>query len=200
MNILITWTNSWIWKYLKENLEKEFNVFKVSKRKAEEKNFFKCDLTKKEEIQNLDFKENIFDLVIFNSWVWYFWEFFQGNLENYEEVINLNILWNIRLLKKLQNNINKNTKLIFIWSYAWKKFFKDWAVYTASKFALRWFSWALKKDWRKVFLVNPKIVETSFHKQKIKIWKNIKKTSLKAILETIKNIISWKETKFEIDL
>lgn len=200
MKILITWTNSWIWKYLNENLDKDFEIYKISKSDSSEKNFYKCDLTKKQEIKNLDFWDKIFDVIILNAWVWFFWEFFQEKLENYEEIIELNILWNIRLLKKLENNLNKNTKIIFIWSYTGKKFFKNWAVYTASKFALRWFAWALKKDWKKVFLLNPKIVETNFHLWKLKIKESLEITSLDSILKTIQKIISWNENIFEIDL
>jgi hypothetical protein len=50
MNILITWTNKWIWKALKEALQEKHNIFKISKSPSKEDNFFQCDLTNKEEI------------------------------------------------------------------------------------------------------------------------------------------------------
>jgi short-subunit dehydrogenase len=47
------------------------------------------------------------------------------------------LLANIRLLKTLEKNINKNTKIIFMGSIISKKFMKNAAVYQASKFGLR---------------------------------------------------------------
>jgi len=54
-----------------------------------------------------------------------------------ENIINLNLLANIRILKTLENNIDKNTKIIFIGSIISKKFMKNASVYQASKFGLR---------------------------------------------------------------
>ena len=65
-------------------------------------------------------------------------------MEKYENIINVNLLANIDLLKTLENLISKNTKII--------------------------------------------------------LEKRFEKTSLESILETIKNIISLKEKRFEIDL
>jgi hypothetical protein len=39
-------------------------------------------------------------------------------------------------------------------------------------------------------LINPKIVDTNFHKDKIDLEKRFEETSLDSILETVKNIIS----------
>lgn len=200
MNILITWTNSWIWKAIKEGLWLNHNIFKVSKNQSEEDNFFKCDLCKNEEIKNLDFKNTIFDLLIFNAWVWQYWDFSEYTEEMIDEIIKLNLLSPIRLLKKLKNNINKNTKLIFIWSIASKKFMKNWSVYLASKFGLRWFAWWLKEDWKKVHIINPKIVDTNFHKNKLVLPDNVKPINAWDIVSVIENIISGKEVRFEIDL
>ncbi len=200
MNILITWTNQWIWKALKEALQIDHNIFKISKSSSKEDNFFQCDLTKKEEIEKLDFKNTIFDVIIFNAWVWYYSGFFQQNIDNYEEIINLNLLSPIRLLKYLEHNINKYTKIIFLWSIASKKFMKNWSVYLASKFGLRWFAWWLKEEWKKVYIINPKIVDTDFHKGKVILPENIKPIKTDEIVSIIDKIIIWEEKKFEIDL
>ena len=193
-NILITWTTSWIWKYLQDNLG-ENNIFSFSRSNG-------FDLTKTETFEKI--KENIWDekldILILNAWIWEFWLFEENSLEKYENIINLNLLANIRILKILEENIDKNTKIIFIWSIISKKFMKNAAVYQASKFGLRGFAGGLKKEWKKVFLINPKIVDTDFHKNKIKLDNKFEKTSLDAILETVKNIILGKENRFEIDL
>jgi short-subunit dehydrogenase len=200
MNILITWSNKWIWKAIKESLENKHTIFKVSKNPSKDDNFFQCDLTKKEEIEKLDFKNTIFDAVIFNAWVWYYGEFFEQKSENYEEIINLNLLSPIRLLKKLEPHINKKTKIIFIWSIASKKFMRNWSVYLASKFGLRWFAWWLKEEWKKVYIINPKIVDTDFHKGKINLPESMESIKVENVVLVIDNIIDWEENRFEIDL
>lgn len=196
-NILITWTSSWIWKYLKDNLEKENTIFEI---------FWKTeiDLRNKNEIEkycnNILEKNIIFDTIILNAWVWEFWSFEENSLEKYEDIINLNLLANIRLLKLLEKSINKDTKIIFIWSIISKKSLPWASVYQASKFWLRWLALGLKSEWKKVFFINPKIVDTGFHKWKIELNKNFSKTSLGDIFFVINNIINSLETRFEIDL
>jgi len=200
-NILITWTTSWIWKYLEENLRENNNIFSFSRW-----NWY--DLTEIETFENIksSFKKiPLLDkeglgVVILNAWIWEFGSFEENSLEKYENIINLNLLANIRLLKVLENFINKNTKIIFMGSIISKKFMKDASVYQASKFGLRGLAGGLKKEWKKVFIINPKIVDTDFHKNKIILNTKFEKTSLESILETIKNIISWNEKRFEIDL
>ena len=191
-NILITWNSKWIWKYLFENLKKENHILWFSR-----SNWY--DLTKLNDIKNIKI-DGILDLIILNAWVWEFWVFEKNPLEDYENIINLNLFANIRLLKILEKNIDKFTKIIFIWSIIWKKSLWWASVYQASKFWLRWFSLGLKAEWKKVFLINPQIVNTDFHKNKVEINDNLPKTSLKDILKVIKNIIEWNENRFEIDL
>jgi len=194
-NILITWTSRWIWKYLADNLKNNFNLIEIKWKKH-------YDLSKIENIK--DFINNIgnivFDAVILNAWVGIFWNFEEYSIEEYEYVINVNLLANIRLLKLLEKNLTKKTKIIFIWSIIWKKFMKWASVYQASKFWLRGFAWWLKTEWKKVFIINPKIVDTDFHKWKITLNPKWEKTSLTSILDTVKNILNWKENRFEIDL
>ena len=194
-NILLTWNARWIWKYLEDNLKNDYSIFGFSK-----SNWY--DLSIKDTFNKI--KENLWniklDYLILNAWVGEFWKFEENSLEKYENIINTNLLWNIRLLKILENNINKDTKIIFIWSIISKKFMKDAAVYQASKFWLRWLAGWLKSEWKKVYILNPKIVKTWFHDWKIKLDKRFTETKLDDILKTIKNIFSWEENRFEIDL
>ncbi len=200
MNILITWTNSWIWKAIKEALQINHIVFKISKSPSKEDNFFRCDLTRKNEIEKIDFWWVIFDVIIFNAWVWYYGEFNSQNIENYEEIIKLNLLSPIRLLKKLEHSISKDTKLIFMWSIASKKFMRNGSVYLASKFGLRWFAWGLKEEWKKVYIINPRIVDTDFHKGKVTLPENVESIGVDNVVLVVEKIIDWKENRFEIDL
>lgn len=209
-NILITWTSKWIWNYLAKNLKNDFNIFCISRTKC---NLdwvceFNIDLTNFEVFDNLCKKfeqENImFDWLVLNAGAWFFGKFSSWTEKEYLDIINLNLTSNIILVKKLEKYLNKKSKIIFIWSIIGKKFMKFWAVYQASKFGLRWFAWALKNEfsWIWVHIINPKIVDTTFHDNaKISLnFDDSKYTSKKSILETIENIFSWNEKRFEIDL
>ncbi len=209
-NILITWTSKWIWNYLANNLKWDFNVFAISRTKTD------LDLYREINIDLTNFgliddfvkkceQENIFfDSLILNAWIWYFWSFESATDKEYLDIINTNLVSNILLIKWLKKLLNKKAKIIFIWSIIGKKFMKFWAVYQASKFWLRWFAGALKNEFSQVWvhIVNPKIVDTNFH-DNAKIDLNIpsdKYTSKDDILACIKDILSWNEKKFEIDL
>lgn len=209
-NILITGTSKWIWNYLAWNLKNDFNIFCISRTKCDLEWVceFNIDLTNFEVFDNLCKKfeqENVrFDWLILNAWAWFFGKFWDASEKEYLDIINLNLTSNIILLKKLEKYLNKKSKIIFIWSIISKKFMKYWAVYQASKFGLRWFAWALKNElsWIWVHIINPKIVDTTFHdKSKITLnFDNSKYTSKDSILKTVKDIFSWNEKKFEIDL
>ena len=194
MKIFLTWDSSWIWKAILEQLNGKYNVFWVSRTGQ-----YKFDLTKKEDIFILveKFKDIKFDILIFNAWIGYFGDFRTGNIEIYEKIIKLNLLSNIMLLKLL--NFDKRSKIIFIWSIIWKKFMRWAAVYQASKFWLRGLAWALKKEWHKVYIINPKIVSTKFHPYDLDL-SFYHKTEIKDIVKTVENIISGIEKRFEIDL
>ncbi len=193
-NIFITWTSRWIGKYLKLNFINKYNIYDISWKKE-------CDLSNIENVKKFIFNlpDVKFDAIILNAWFWMFWKFEDFEYEEYEELINVNLLANIAIIKFLENKILKNTKIIFIWSIIWKKFMKWAAIYQASKFWLRWFAWWLKKEWKKVFIINPKIVDTDFHK-KLNINHKRWKTSLNTILSIINDILLWNEKRFEIDL
>ena len=177
-------------------MKTNYNIFEITWKQQ-------CDLAKKKEIENFvrSLPEDLkLDVLILNAWVGIFWNFEDNSLEDYEQVINVNLLANIRLLKLLEKHIHKKTKIIFIGSIIWKKFMKWASVYQASKFWLRGLAWWLKTEWKKVFIINPKIVDTDFHKNKVCINPKWEKTSLESIYEAVSNIILWKENRFEIDL
>lgn len=192
MNIFLTWDSSWIWKWIFNDLSLKYNVFGVSR------NWNNCfDLTLDTIKIREKFKDIKFDVIILNAWIWFFWNFYEWKLKEYENIINLNLLANIRLLKNLKYDFK--TKIIFMWSYAWKHFFKWWCVYQASKFWLRWFAGSLKKEWYNCFIINPKIIETNFHPKNLDISK-LPKNQIKDVVKAVKKIINDKEKKFEIDL
>ena len=205
-NILITWISSWVWENLWDFLVEKNNIIGISRNKAKNNKIesYKIDLSKKTEIEyfckNIVEQKYLFDVLILNAWIWEFWNFEENSLEKYENIINVNLLANIRLLKILEKKLNKNTKIIFIWSIISKKFMRWASVYQASKFWLRWFAGWLKQEWKKVFIINPKIIDTGFHKDKIELWNKYPETKMEDILETVWNIIDWKEKRFEIDL
>jgi len=195
MNIFITWTSKWIWKYLKDHLENE-TIFEIKWRQQ-------CDLSDFQQLkQFLDklIPENLLlDVLILNAGFGLFWKFEEFQFEDYQKLINTNLLANIVILKFLEKHLHSKTKIIFIGSIISKKFMKYAAVYQASKFWLRWFAWWLKQEWKKVFLINPKIVDTNFHKWKVDV-KKYPSTRVEDILDVVKNIINWEEKRFEIDL
>lgn len=209
-NILITGTSKGIWNFLTRELIAENNIFCISRTKTDidwivDFNFDLNNFESFSQINNYFEEKNIkLDWIIFNAWVWFFWKFEEWSLEEYKNIINLNLTSNIILLQNLQKFFNKKSKIIFMWSIISKKFMKYWAVYQASKFWLRWFAGALKNElkWVSVHIINPKIVETDFHNNsKITLnFDNSKYTSLDSILKTVKDIFSWNEKKFEIDL
>ncbi|PID87633.1 hypothetical protein CSB07_00425 [Candidatus Gracilibacteria bacterium] len=196
-NIFITGTSRGIGKYLLDNLKNTNNIIHISGRKE-------VDLRNILEIKNYCKKINEskikFDILIFNAGVGEFGGFEENSLEDYENIINLNLLSNIRLLKLLQANISEKTKIIFMGSIISKKFMKNASVYQASKFGLRGLAGGLKNEGKKVFLVNPKIVNTDFHKGKIELNNNFPETKLDDILYIIQDIINGTEKRFEIDL
>lgn len=209
-NILITWTSKWIGNYLMQNLKDFNNVIWISRSKSQESGLkeFNIDLTKHSLFNNivkyLEHENIKLDTIIINAWVWHFWKFENWNSDKYEEIINLNLLSPIIMIKILEPYLNNKSKIIFIWSIISKKFMKYWAVYQASKFGLRWFAWALKNEMKgkSIHIINPRIVETTFHDEsEIDIdFSTDKITSLDIIWETVNNIINWLENRFEIDL
>ena len=207
-NILITWTSRWLWRFLAENLNLDYNIFWISRTKTD-LNIFEdidFDLTNFEQFDKILWKigEKKFEMIVFNSWIWYFWKFEDWEEQTYKNIINLNLLSPILFLQKILPLLEQKAKIVFIWSIIWKKFMKNASVYQASKFWLRGFAWALKNELKdkKVFIINPKILETDFHKNSSVFIPTDKEkiTSLESIFEVVENILKNKETRFEIDL
>lgn len=207
--ILITWSSKWLWNFLVDNLKNAYKVIWVSRNSRKEKDIleFNIDLTNFELFNNLvDFLEERkiqLDWIILNAGVWYYWKFDEIDEEKYIEMINLNLISQILILKKINKFLNKASKIIFIWSISSKKFYKYWAVYQASKFWLRGFAWSLKNEWKdkNIFFLNPVIIDTEFHKNS-KIDLNFKEddyTKKENILKIIEDILLWEEKRFEID-
>ncbi len=201
-NILLTWDTRWIWNDIRELLISDFNIIWVSRNDSD----IKCDLTNIDRLTEVvDFIERnnyTLDAVVFNAWMWYFGDYFSWTTNEYTDIINLNLLSPIILLKLLKKYIKKDCKIIFIWSIISKKFFSWAAVYQASKFWIRWFAWALKKElWKNIHIINPSIVDTDFHKNsKIELKSHYNKTNKSDISKTLLSILIWEEKRFEIDL
>lgn len=203
MNILITWTSSWIWNYLTKNLYLNNNIYSISRSDVDLKwiTHFLWDINDDKFIDEIIDKIPNIDYLVLNAWIWYFDKFQNISLENHIEVLNTNLISNIKLVYKLINKIN--IWVIFIWSISSKKSSWNWASYSASKFWLRWFAMQLKNErlFKKIFFINPKIVKTNFHKNsKIEIVWKFKETNIDEILDVLKNILNEDENRFEIDL
>lgn len=209
-NILITWTSKWIGNYLLKILKENNNVIWISRTKSNDFGFkeFNIDLTISEVFNNIvnyleQYKIKL-DVIIINAWLGHFWKYENWCSEKYTQIINLNLLSPILLIKELEPYLNSKAKIIFIWSIISKKFMKYGAVYQASKFGLRWFAGALKSEMKGkwIYIINPRIVETTFHDEaEIDInLGNDKITSLESIWEVVKNILWGSENRFEIDL
>ena len=202
-NILITWTNSWIWEYLSNNLKNENKIIWVWRNENNINwiSYFKWDLKDESFLESLSKNISSIDYLIINAWIWYFDNFSNISELEHKEIINTNLLSPILLTHKILKKIN--LWIIFIWSVSSKKSWKYGASYSASKFWLRWFAMNLKNEITnlKIHLINPKIVKTNFHKNsKIEIVWKYEETNINEIFRVISGIISWNEKRFEIDL
>ncbi len=202
-SILITWTTSWIWGFLAENLKSEFEIIWVwrSENNINWIKYISWDLQNEDFLKKLSWELKEIDYLVINAWVWYFDKFENILLEEHKEIINTNLISPILLTSLLLDKIK--SWIIFIWSVSSKKSGKFGASYCASKFWLRWFAMNLKNELSnlKVHLINPKVVKTNFHdKSKIEILWKYEETKIEDILKVVKEILNWKEKRFEIDL
>lgn len=203
MKILITWTTSGIWQYLRENLKKDNYIIWVSKSSNNITNidFLNWDLNDITFLYEIEKKIDTIDYLVLNAWIWFFDNFLNISIENHIKTIKTNLISPIILTHILLNKINK--WIIIIWSISSKKSSSYGTSYRASKFGIRWFAMQLKNELKnkKVFLINPKIIKTNLHKNsKIDIPNSFQNSKVEDILKTIENIINWKESRFEIDL
>jgi short-subunit dehydrogenase len=201
-NILITWTSSWIWKSLKEEFKND-NVLWISRTWKRDINIDLSDINNLENIVDY-LKDNkiILDVLILNAGIWYFDEFENISEQDHERILDLNLKSPILLTQKLLPFLAEKSSIIFIGSVCSKKFMKYWAVYQASKFGIRGFAGSLKNElkWKKIHLINPKIVETNFHNNSSISMQWLKQTPIWDIIITVNNILHWEEKRFEIDL
>lgn len=179
MKILITGASSGIGKaVLKLCLQKHFQVLGIAR------DFSKCDIQdanfSKVEMDLSDFNEldqkikshilplAPFDAAIFSAGQGLFGALEQFSYDQIQTLMQLNFLSSVMLTKALLPQMKKNEQgtLIFIGSEAALQGKTQGSVYCASKFALRGFSQALRKECAKsgirVSLINPGMVKTPF--------------------------------------
>jgi sepiapterin reductase len=164
MNILITGASSGIGKSTYELLKKDYNVIGISRNGPD----LFLDLRNVENIKKIkEFlieKSLKIDVLINNMGNAYVKPFSNSQVEEIEEQIDLNLKSHILITKFLIENINENGIIINIGSIASKIAFENWAVYSASKFGIKGFSNALRKELSKknirVSLIMPGAVWT----------------------------------------
>jgi short-subunit dehydrogenase len=164
MNILITGASSGIGKSTYELLKKDYNVIGISRNGPD----LFLDLRNVENIKKIrEFlieKSLKIDVLINNIGNAYVKPFSNSQVEEIEEQIDLNLKSHILITKLLIENINENGIIINIGSIASKIAFENWAVYSASKFGIKGFSSALRKELSKknirVSLIMPGAVWT----------------------------------------
>jgi sepiapterin reductase len=164
MNILITGASSGIGKSTYGLLKKDYNVIGISRNGPD----LFLDLRNVENIKKIrEFfieKSLKIDVLINNMGNAYVKPFSNSQVEEIEEQIDLNLKSHILITKFLVENINENGIIINIGSIASKIAFENWAVYSASKFGIKGFSNALRKELSKknirVSLIMPGAVWT----------------------------------------
>jgi short-subunit dehydrogenase len=146
MNILITGASSGIGKSTYELLKKDYNVIGISRNGPD----LFLDLRNVENIKKIrEFlieKSLKIDVLINNMGNAYVKPFSSSQVEEIEEQIDLNLKSHILITKLLIENINENGIIINIGSIASKIAFENWVVYGASKFGIKGFSNALRKE------------------------------------------------------
>ncbi len=179
MKILITGASSGIGKAVaKLCLEKGFQVFGIardfSKCEIQDPNFtwLEMDLADPRKLEQ-KMKTHIlpltpFDAAIFSAGQGLFGSLEQFSYEQIESLMSLNFLSSVLITKALLPQMKQNEQgtLIFVGSEAALQGKTQGSIYCASKFALRGFSQALRKDCAKsgvrISLINPGMVKTPF--------------------------------------
>jgi len=191
MNILITGASSGIGKAIYELLKEEnYNVIGISRNGPD----LFLDLKNFENIKKikefLTDKSLKIDALINNVGIAYVNSFVSSLIEEIEEQIDINLKSHILITKLLIENINENGIIINIGSIASKIAFENWTVYSATKFGIKGFSSALRKEISKknirVSLIMPGAVWTP-------IWEKNKFRKTKDMLmpEDIARIIKF---------
>lgn len=203
--VFISGGSSGIGEYVANNLLANCEVYTASRSpsKHPEIIFFPCDLRDDQQIISLAEKLSKLDInvFIFNAGIGYFGDFWSISLQQEKEMLQVNLWANMVFMNYLLPKVSEKAQFIFIWSVAGKTLFSGGAWYQASKFWLRGFVGSLRKELgNRVFLINPKIVETNFHKNNQTSFDEYKKTNLQDILEAVQDGIDWKLPQWEIDL
>ena len=148
--VFISGGSSGIGEYLANNLLANYEVYTASRSpsKNSEITYFPCDLRDDQQIIDLAQKLSKLeiDIFVFNAGIWYFGDFWSVSLDQEKEMLQVNLWANMVFVKNLLSKISDKVKFIFIWSVSGKTLFSGGAWYQASKFALRWFVWSLKKE------------------------------------------------------
>ncbi|MDD3262832.1 MAG: SDR family NAD(P)-dependent oxidoreductase [Candidatus Absconditabacteria bacterium] len=203
--VFISGGSSGIGEYVANNLLANCEVYTASRSPSKNPGitYFSCDLRDDQQIIDLTEKlSNLeIDVFVFNAGIGYFGDFGSLTLEQEKEMLQVNLRANMLFVKYLLPKVSTKTQFIFVGSVAGKTLFSGGAGYQASKFGLRGFVGSLRKEiGKRVFLINPKIVETNFHKNSQIIFDEYKKTALDDILAVVRNIIDNKQDQWEIDL
>jgi 3-hydroxy acid dehydrogenase/malonic semialdehyde reductase len=175
MSILITGASSGIGFCLAEEfIKKNQEVIGVSRRKTLDEaayTHYSVDLKRNESSKFKEIAKNHVDLetIVLNAGYGVFKELEQFSDSEIVEMMNVNLVNQIILLKYLLPVLKKNGKgkIIIIGSEAGLNGAKKSTIYSATKFALQGFAESLRAECAKsnilVTIINPGMVKTNFH-------------------------------------
>ena len=170
---VISGVSSGIGLELAERLLKEkYFVIGCSRNRPpiEDIHFFQCDIADLEQIKAFAnfVKEKVshIDILVNNAGMAYVKNFEEFTPEEVEEVIRINTIGLMNKTLLLLTLLKEGSTIINMGSIAAVMHFPQWSVYNASKYALRGWSKALRKELSergiRVVLVNPGAVWTPF--------------------------------------
>ena len=207
--VLITWASDWIWKeFAKIFAKNNYNV---------DVDFISMDLSKQNSWEDLfnKVKEKwiLIDILVNNAWFWKYWIFTDWILQEYDEMINLNIntLTSLTYLFWKEMQKSWSWKILNVSSSAWFQPVPRFSVYSSTKSYVLHFSEALhfefKKSWVNVSVLCPPPTATSFEhtanvsSSKLFRWKlflpeNIALSWYEGLMRNQMTIIPWYKNKF----
>jgi len=157
---IVTGASSGIGKAISEYLQKEYKVYKISRRDG-------IDLTNIYQLEKLPFlKDKDIKILVNCAGIGVFKPHEEIKVKEIQEIITTNLTAPIILSKLLLRTLKKNKGYIFnITSIEALRYSKFSALYTATKAGLRSFSMSLFEEVRKdvkVISINPDITKTDF--------------------------------------
>lgn len=194
---LITWWTKWLWLEISKVLSSEgIEVVSLSRNPIDDlSSHLKVDLTSPDSIDSTlsqikDFHSE-FDYLILCAWDWEVESFWEINIENIQETINLNLSSNIQIVNWLLNLIEKNSAdIIVMWATIWYKSNIFMPVYSIAKWWLRGFIENIREKFKntktRIINVAPWWLNTDSN-----IWENWR--------EKLISKITWKENLSLID-